>query len=145
MLRVLDRHSAVDDDRFDADRKLMRLLVRRRVGDRLRIEDDQIREISFFDRPAIADLHLRGREACHLSNRLGQRQHALVAHVVAENPRERAVRARVRLAGAERTVRPNRRRVRPHAHPRIPHRGLHIVLGHHVEHRADAALVLNQQ
>src|SRR3954469_2393083 len=125
---AFDGDAAVDDHDVDADGILLRLLERAVVGDGLRIEDDDIGEEAFFDRAAIGELHLRRRAAGHLADRIRQLEHVLVADVAAENPRERAVGPWVRLAGAERTVRTDRRRVGADADPWEPHRRLHIVL-----------------
>src|SRR5580765_3974955 len=101
VLAIAHGHDAVDDDRVDPDRILVWLFVRRGVGDGLRSEDDDIAEEAFLERAAVRDLHLRCGEARHLANRLGQREHLLVTYVVTEDARERAVRARMRLAATE--------------------------------------------
>ena len=64
--------------------------------------------------------------------------------VAAEDPRKRAVRARMRLPPAQLALRLDRRRVGSHTHPRKLHRRLDVVLRHHVVERADAAVVLDE-
>src|SRR5204862_2856784 len=66
VLAVLDGHGAVDDDRVDADGKLVRLVVGRAVADGLRIENDDVGEVAVFQETAIGDLQLFRRKAGHL-------------------------------------------------------------------------------
>jgi len=67
---AVDGHAAVDDHRVDPHRILLRLLERANVGDRFRIENDEIGEEAFLDRAAIGELHLRRRKAGHLADRV---------------------------------------------------------------------------
>ena len=94
--RIEHRH-AVDDDVQDAGRVLMRLLERRVIGDRLRIEDHDVGVA--FGRDAAAIPRCRTATPARLVIRRiasGKLQHVVVAHVLAEHARERAVRARMR-------------------------------------------------
>ena len=141
---VAHRDHAVDDDGVDSHRILVRLLERRGVGDGFRVEDHDIGEVAFDEPSPIGNLHLRRRQTGHLPNRFRQRERLLLANVAAKNARERAVRARMRLAATQFSIRLDGRRIGPHAHPGKAHRLLDIVLGHHVIQRADTALVLAQ-
>ena len=62
---AVDGHAAVDDHRVDPHRILLRLLERANVGDRFRIENDEIGEEAFLDRAAIGEL--RDRDAARLA------------------------------------------------------------------------------
>src|SRR5947199_294217 len=103
MTHVVENDLAVHDDRRDADRILERIGERRAVGDRGRIEDDEIGGESFLDRAAVGDVELLRGQAAHLVDGLFERDDALLADVLAEDARKRA--------GREQTVFPRRIRI----------------------------------
>src|SRR5581483_67389 len=96
VIAVLEHLRAVDPDVADADRILMGFVVCRAIRDRVRVEDDDVGELACGKAPTIFDLQRVGRQRRQLSNRFFERDDVLVAHVLAEQPREVAVRARVR-------------------------------------------------
>ena len=61
-----------------------------------RVEDDDVGEHALAEEAAAVELEVRGRQAGQPADRLLERDHLLVAHVLAEQPREVAVGARVR-------------------------------------------------
>src|SRR5581483_7073349 len=74
----------------------VRIVVGRRVDERLRIEDDNVREPALTYPSAPVDPQAFGGQPRHPVDSLGERCEAEVAAVVAEEPRERAVAARMR-------------------------------------------------
>src|SRR3954454_7682986 len=89
---------AVDDDMACAGGVGMRLLVRRPVDDGLRIEDGDVGETAWLEPPAVDESEVVRGEAGEPLHGLRQRDETLVPAVVAEEPGERAVCARVRGA-----------------------------------------------
>src|SRR5437773_7856359 len=86
-LAFLKYHLTVDDHVLDADRSLVRLLERRAVDHRRRIEHREVREHPLLDEPAIGEAHpLRG-ERRHLAHGELERKQLLVARIVAEDAR----------------------------------------------------------
>ena len=59
--------------------------------DRRRVEHDDVGHEAVGERPAVAQAEAGGRRAGHLVHRLLEREQRLVAHELAEDPRERAV------------------------------------------------------
>src|SRR2546422_2651669 len=94
--------------RSDTDGIAVGLVVRRLVGDPPGIEHDEIGLRAHADHAAVAQLEPLCRQSRHLVHGLGQPEDALLARVLAEHARERAVAARVGLARAESTVRRQR-------------------------------------
>src|SRR5262249_399160 len=70
VLAVLQHLHAVDEDVAHPDGVLVGLLVRRPIHDRLRIEDDDIREVPFAHEPAPIEPQVRSRQARHLADGL---------------------------------------------------------------------------
>src|SRR4051795_13673228 len=85
---------AVDDDMTCAGGVGVRMLVRRPVDDGLRVEDGDVGETARLEPPAVDDSEVVRGEAGEPSYGLCQRDQTLVPAVVAEEPGERAVRAR---------------------------------------------------
>src|SRR3954452_7432224 len=96
---------AVDHDMTRAGGVGMRLLVRRAVDHGLRVEDRDVGETARLEPPAVDQAEVVRGETSEPSHGLRQGDQTLVAAVVAEEPGERAVRARVRGAVAERRYR----------------------------------------
>src|SRR5207247_1638446 len=86
---------AVDEDVKDARGETMRVLVRRGVLDAAGIEHDDVREMAGLGRAPLADLQVFRRQRGQAPDRLGERDHLLVAHVFSEEPREVSVRPRM--------------------------------------------------
>ena len=66
----------------------LRLLERVRLADRRRIEDRDVGGKPFANLAAIAQAENLRRQRRHLANGVFERQHLLVAHVVAEHARD---------------------------------------------------------
>src|SRR5262249_1031148 len=98
VLAVLDDKAAVDEDVFDARRVLVGLLVGGAVADPTRIEHDEVGPRADRDDAPILEPETARRKTRHLVNRLGQRQHALLARVFPEDARKGAVAPRMWLA-----------------------------------------------
>ena len=90
----------------------MRILVGGAVADATRIEHDEIGAGAHRDDAPVLESEAPRRQRGHLVDRLGQAQHALLACVLAQNPRERAIAPGVRLAHRKLAVRRERRAVR---------------------------------
>ena len=144
MAPLVQHHAPVDDDGGDAGGILERIGEGRAIGDRGRIEDHQVRGQPLLDQPAIRDVQLRGGEAAHLVDRLFERDHLLLADVLAEDAREGAEAARVRHTGAERPARRQRGSVGADRDPRLLHRQLEVPLVDDEPDAADAAVVRDQ-
>ena len=69
----------------------------------------------------------------------------LIAHVAAEEARERAVGARMRVAQQERTFRRRRLGVRADVHPGLRQAELHVLFRHQEVRRADARVILDHE
>src|SRR5437764_2041377 len=95
-LAVAQHRGPVDDDVADALGEVVRVFVRGDVADGPRIEDDDVRLLAGGEDAAVREAGARRSERRHLPHRLLQRKQMLVADVVAEDARKRAVRARVR-------------------------------------------------
>src|SRR5437763_14962494 len=144
MTHVVENDLAVHDDRRDADRILERIGERRAVGDRGRIEDDEIGGESFLDRAAVGDVELLRGQAAHLVDGLFERDDALLADVLAEDARKRAEIARMRHADPQRTADRERRSVRSNRYPRLLERELQIGFVDDEPDAAHAAAAGNQ-
>ena len=128
----------------DADRVLERIGERGAVGDRRRIEDHEVGGEPFLDQPAIRDVQLRRGEAAHLVDRLLERDDVFLAHVLAEDARERPEVSRMRHAAAQRPAGRQRGSVGSDRHPRLLHRQLQVVLVDDEPDAADVAVVGDQ-
>ena len=100
-ISLTDNRDAIHDDVLDAFGIHGRVGVRRAIGDRHRIEHGDVGVGAGANPAAVAHL----RHAClqparrfdrHAADRVGERQDLCLAHVLAEDPRERAAGARVR-------------------------------------------------
>src|SRR5581483_269291 len=132
---VADHLYAIDEDVAHAGGELLRMVVGGVIGDRGGIEHDDVGEIAGSELAAILELEIvRGqrREAAH---GIGERRHVLVAHVTAEEAREIAVGARVRLEFQEHAFGRVRALVRTERHPGLGKTELHVVLGHQKVYR----------
>src|SRR2546429_1902943 len=81
---------------FDPHRRLVRLLKRRAVDHRRRIEDRDVRVHTRTHQAAVDEADALRRERRHLPHREFERHEFLVAHVAAQDPGKRAVGAGVR-------------------------------------------------
>ncbi len=98
MLAVPDHELAVHQHVRNAHRVLVRPFERRTVRDRVRVERDEVRERARRDPPAPLEPQPRRGHARHLVDRGLQRHELLLAAVVAQHARVRAVVARVHRA-----------------------------------------------
>ena len=103
MLAVLQDDLPVDEHVLHADGVLMRLLERRAIRDRRRIEDRDVGEIAFLQQAAAIEAEVLGGQARQPAHRVRERDHLFLAHVLAEQPREVAVGARMRVRLARNT------------------------------------------
>src|SRR5439155_1455930 len=84
---------------------VVRHLSGARVGDGLRVERAAVRPVPSPEEAPGDETDGRRRPARHFMDRLGQRQQSQLAHVLPQDPRERAIAARMRLALAGHPVR----------------------------------------
>ena len=96
MVAVFEHLHAVDEYVGHPHSILVRLLECRLVGDRGRIEDDDVREHAFAQEASPRETEVGGREARQPVHRLFERDDFLIAHVAAEQACEVAVRPRMR-------------------------------------------------
>src|SRR6058998_4211210 len=87
-LALLQYHLPVHDHVLDADGGLVRLLERRAIDHRRRIEDGDVGVRARLDEPAIRQSHALRRERRHLAHRELEREQLQLARVVAKNARE---------------------------------------------------------
>jgi hypothetical protein len=78
VLAVLEHLRPVDPHVADADGVLMRLLVGRAIGDRLRIEHDDVGELTGRQPSAILDAQVVGRQRGQPPDRFFERDDVLV-------------------------------------------------------------------
>ncbi len=128
-LAVLPDRLAVDEDMGDARRRLHRLGEGGAVDHRLRIEDAEIGIGARRDDAAPLEPEPRRRDARHLAHRGFEIEEAELTAVMAEDARERAPEARMRVAVVRQPVRSDHRR-------REGEDALHIGLVHHEIDRA---------
>ena len=100
-LAVVENDLAVDDDGVDADGILKRIVEGGVVGDRPGSNITRSAALPASSVPRSANENAR-RQRRHLSNRLNERNHRLLAHVSSQNAREGAETARMRHARAKR-------------------------------------------
>ena len=141
----LERDTTAHDHVVDALGIAVRIFVRRGVGDTLGIEDDEIGPGADADLAAIGEPQMPRGERRHLAHRVFEGHDVLVARVAAQHARERAVRARMRLAERRRPIRCVRRRVAPDRDVRLRHDVAHVVLIHRVVDDLDVAVVLDER
>src|SRR6266850_7260848 len=96
---VVDDEGAVDDHVGDAGRVAVRVGIGGLVLDGGGVEDREVGEVAGLHQAALAQADALGRHAGHLVHRGLEREDLALARVLAEHFGERAVRARVRLAG----------------------------------------------
>ena len=119
----------------------VRLGVGRARLDGARIERDDIRKVAAGDAAAARESKRPCREVGEAMDRVLERNDLLVADIVAQEPRERAIRARMRMRTQEHALRRGRRFVRAEAHPRQRDLPTQVLLGCDEIARADPALV----
>src|SRR5206468_5078727 len=105
VLAVADHESPVDDDVLDRLRVLMRRLVGRPVSHAARLEHDQVGLRPRTDHAAIGQAESARGKSRHLVDRVGEREHALLSHVLAQHSREGAVAPRMGPALSQLAVR----------------------------------------
>src|SRR5690242_13781368 len=94
---VIYDNGAIDDDVINARRLVKRVLVVRRIGDLVGVENDNVRPAPLAQKAAIRRReYLRGFAGCFM-NRLGNGQYLLLSDVDSEDAGEGATPARVRL------------------------------------------------
>src|SRR5256714_14058654 len=121
-LALLQYHLSVYEDVLDAHRRLMGLLERRAIDHGRRIEHG---DVGVHPRPhetAIGQTDPLRRQRSHLPHGELEGEQLQVARVVAEDPRERPVGARMRGLRAERTVGRHAAEIGIHRHPPLFHR-----------------------
>src|SRR4051812_15383989 len=92
---------AVDDDMTGSGGVEMRVVVRRPVDDGAGIEDGDVGEAAGLEATAVDEAEVVRRQAGQPAHGVGQRDQTLVAAVVAKEPGERAVSARMCRAVVE--------------------------------------------
>src|SRR5438270_13675397 len=105
----------VDQNVLDPFRILVRLLKRRAVAYRARVEDGYVCERARAQNAPVTKAHARRGHTRHLVHGLFEREQVLVADVAREYARVRTPAARVRLRACERPVRRARAAVRADA------------------------------
>src|SRR6478672_12986098 len=96
MRSISQNLSTVHEHVDHAGRVLMRLIVRCEIMNSRRIEDHDVREISWLKATTFLDLEILRGLRCQSSNRLFHGNDFLVAHVSPEKSRDISVRARMR-------------------------------------------------
>src|SRR5438034_6260571 len=119
----------------------MRLLEGRAVDHGFRIEDGDVGEHARLYEAAVGEADTLRCERRHLPHGELERHQLLPADVPAQNPRERAVGARMRAVLAERTVGRDATGVRVDPHPPLLERGAHIRLAHDEINRAGTRVI----
>src|SRR5215468_4822917 len=83
VLAVFQDLRAIDKHVFHADGELMRLLEGGAVGDGLRVEDDDVGEISFLQKSATIELQIGRGQTRQTADRFFEGNDLLFAHVFA--------------------------------------------------------------
>jgi hypothetical protein len=104
VLAVLQDLRAVDEHVAHADGVLVRVLERRTVGNPGGIEDDNVGEHAFADVASRIELQVCGGQPTQPPHGLLERDDVFLAHVLAEQPGEITVGARVRGGLGERRL-----------------------------------------
>src|SRR6266850_5701047 len=144
-LSLVEHYPAVDHYRLDAGRVPLGLLEGGGILDAVRVEDHQVGVRAGPQDAAVPDAHPPGGQGGDLADRLLQGEQLHVPHVVTQDPRHGAEGARMRPFAAEGTVRRPRAVVRVHRHPRLPQRGLDVLLLHGEPGDAHLSAVLQNQ
>src|SRR5215472_18301283 len=97
VLAVLDYLDAIYKNVFHPSGVLLRLLKGGAIGNRRGIECDDVGEHALFNETAMVQSEVCGWQAAQSPDRLGHGNHFFVAHVLAENARERSISARMRI------------------------------------------------
>ena len=105
MLAVFDYMDTIYEDVFHASRVLVRFFERGVIGDCCRIEHHDVGEHSFFQHTAMIELEILRGLRTQTADRFRQGKDFFVATIFAEDPRETAVSARMRVRFQERTFR----------------------------------------
>src|SRR5437763_16093635 len=126
----------VDQNVLDSFRVLVRLLKRRAVAHRARVEDGYVCERARAQDASVAEAHTRRGHPGHLVHGLFEREQVFVADVAREYARVRTPAARVRLRACERPVRRARATVRADAYERSFQSCTQTGLAHHEADRA---------
>src|SRR5260221_2084724 len=145
VLAVLDHLHAVHEDVLHADRIGLRLLVGRRVGDGRGIEDDDVGIHPFLDQAAALEPEIARRQPGHPAHGLLQRYHLVLAHVLAEQAGEVAVRTRMRRFPQEDALGRHRGAVGADRNPQALELLRQVLLAHAEKDRAHARTVLEHQ
>src|SRR5436309_11142402 len=117
----------VDQNVLDSFRVLVRLLERRAVAHRTRVEDGYVGERARAQNAPVAEAHTRRGHPGHLVHGLFEREQVLVANVAREYARVRTPAARVRLRACERPISRARAAVRTDADERSTQRRAQVV------------------
>src|SRR5882762_8282578 len=144
-LAFLQYHLSVHQHVLDADRSLVRLLERRAIDHRRRIEDRDIRVHSRFHEAAIGQSDPLRRERRHLPHCELEGHEFLVAHVPAQDACKGAVGPRVRAVLAKWTVGRDAAGVSVHGHPPLLHRRPYVRLAHEEVDRPAARVIGDDQ
>src|SRR5256885_7634471 len=115
------------------------------VGDLLRIERDDVGEITTRDAPATVQTKVRRGKGRQATNGLLQRDESLVADVMPKQTREGPVRPGVRIRFQEHALRRGRGFVRAEAHPLDRDLAAQVVLRRDEVARAYPAFVLDHE
>ncbi len=126
-------------------RVLVGVLEGRVIGDRRGIEDDDVGVETGPELAASMEREVAGGQGSELPNRLFQRGDALLAHVLAQQPGEVAVRARMRVRLEEDALGGGRPGVRVEAHPGERDLAPDVLLRHEEVDRAHVTVVGDHQ
>src|SRR5688572_14388877 len=91
VLAILEHLRSVHEHVLHSDGILVRLFEGRLVGDRFRIEDDNVSEHSFLKQPALIETKVLSRQAGHLPDCLFQRDHLFFTDILSQDAREISV------------------------------------------------------
>jgi len=88
MFALFEDLSTVHENVNHAGRVLVRLFIRRMIGNRIRIENDYVGVISFFKLSPPIELKILRRQPSQTPDRLGQCYNLFLADIFAEQPSE---------------------------------------------------------
>src|SRR5467141_3935962 len=123
-LPLLQYHLPIHEYVLDADRGLVRLLERRAIDHRRRVEHGDVGVHARPHEAAIGQADALRGERRHLAHRELQREQLQVPRIVSQDPRECAVGAGMRGLRAKWTVGRYAAEIGVHRHPPLLHRGL---------------------
>src|SRR2546423_1018699 len=95
MLAVLEHLHPVDKNMFHSHRVLMRFLKGRAIGNRRRIEDNDVGKHTLLDKAAMIEPEIGRRLSAQSPDRFRQRNYFFVTHIFAENSRKVSIGARM--------------------------------------------------